>query len=110
MALEQRVPYQIGYRLTRKFGPVQRSTKDGLPGPRGPDVPAHADRFMDDVRHPGLQAYAGEDALRRGITHLDRGDDKIGLVLVFGDIHPGPVGNGWRRRAFDNMGFHFNEA
>ena len=65
---------------------------------------------MDDVRHAGFQAYAGKDALRRGISHLDRGNDKIGLVLVFGYIHPGPWVMDGGGGLSTIWGFRFNEA
>ena len=86
MALEKRIPDQIGHCLAGQFGPVQCCTEDGLPGFRGADVTAHADRFVDDIRHPGLKTYPGEDTFCRGISHLDGCNDKIGFVLVFGDI------------------------
>jgi len=110
MALEQCVPDQFGHCLPCQLCSIQRCPEDCLAGFRGADVAAHADRLVDDVRHTCFQVNPGKDAFCRGISHLNRGNNEIGFIFVFGYLHARSVHEGRRRWAFNNMGFLFCEA
>ena len=90
MTLDQGVADELGHRLARQLGSVERRAEDLLARPRGADVAAHRDRLVDDVGSPCLEARPGQDAFGGGVPHLDRGHDEVGLGAVLGHLHAGP--------------------
>ena len=88
MAFDQGIPDKFSDCFTAESCAVKRLPKDFFAGFWLSDIPAHTDRFIDHIRHAGFQTYTSENAFRGGIAHLDRGDNKIGFVFVFRDLHP----------------------
>ena len=93
MALEEGIPYKLGHCFPGKLSPVKGCAKDCLTGFWWADVPAHTHGFMNYIRHPGFKTYAGQDTFGRCVSHLYGCNNKIGFVLVFGNVHSRTMGN-----------------
>jgi hypothetical protein len=65
---------------------------------------------MYHIGHPGFKVHTSQDTLGGSIPHLYGGNDKIGLVFIFRDLHSRAMGNlrGWG--TFYNMRFWFYKA
>ena len=110
MAPDQCVTHQVGDRLARQLCSVEGLSKDRLSWFRRPDVAAHGYRLVDDIGPAGLQICAGQDALCRGITHLNRRNYEVGLHPVLGNARARSVGDRGRRRAFNDVRSGFEKA
>ena len=110
VALEQGIPDKFGDRFTGELCPVKRRAEYRLSGFWRADVTAHAYGLIDDVRHPGFKIHPGQDAFGRGISHFNRGNNKIRFVFIFRELHSRTMRNLRGRRTFNNMGFWFYKA